>query len=77
MIDYSKTPAHMGDEMRLYIEKGILPRSFLRAVLSNDFVEAVRQADYINTLRIYDWADFLYNQLPVVSWGSEEKMLAY
>jgi len=63
--------------MRLYVEQGVLPGSFLRAVISNNLVEAFAQADSTNILRLFDYANFLYNEVPSPCWGSEEKMLAW
>jgi len=63
--------------MRRYIEEGALPGSFLRAVICNKLVEAFAQADSTNILRLFDYADFLYNEVPSPCWGSEEKMLEW
>ena len=43
-INYDSLPPHMHDVMRLYIEHGIEPGSFLTAVLSNDLMKALGKA---------------------------------
>jgi hypothetical protein len=73
-IDYSMLPEHMRDGMRRYVEHGIRPGDFQYLVLCNDFVHALGHADAINTARIVDYAKFLYLELPMDCWGSEEKV---
>ena len=69
-IDYSRLPEHMQGPMRRYIENGIPPGSFLRAVLSNDLRAAFQRADDINGPRIRDFVVFLYNEAPRGCYGS-------
>lgn len=76
-IDYSLIPKHMGDGVKLYLEYGIHPGSFLTAVLENNLVESVARADNINRSQIAEWARFLYAEMPRESWGSKEKVDAY
>ena len=71
-IDYSDLPAHMQDGMRLYIERGIPPGSFQRAVLSNDLMEAFRRADDVNQHAMRDYAVFLTCQAPCGCFGSPD-----
>lgn len=73
-IDYSDLPDHMQDAMRLYMERGIEPGSFLMAVLCNDLMGAVSRADHINASRLKDYAAWLYNNAPPQSFGSREKV---
>jgi hypothetical protein len=74
MINYEMLPEHCRDGMKLYIEHGIPPGSFLMAVLENNLVEAFGRADDVNINRLYDYASFLYNQAPSGCWGSKEKV---
>jgi hypothetical protein len=74
MIDYSILPEHMQEGMKLYIEKGIKPGHFLRAVLENNLVESFARADDINIKNMFNWADFMYNQCPEEARGSKEKV---
>jgi len=76
-IDYSMLPDYMQDGARLYIERGILPGSFLQSVFSNDLVGAFATADPTNIKRLYDYADFLFNECPVECWGSRERVKAW
>lgn len=74
MFDYSKLPDHMQDGTRLYIEHGILPGSFLTAVICNDLFTAMWKADDINRYRLFDWCSFFYNEAPSQCFGSPDKM---
>ena len=72
-VDYSKCPSkYMEHGVKLYVEEGIQPGSFLRAVLANDFMGAVARADSSNGELLREWAQFVYNYLPPVCWGSYE-----
>jgi hypothetical protein len=72
VIYYGGLPAHMQDGMRLYIERGIPPGSFQRAVLSNDLMEAFRRADDVNSHAMRSYAVFLANQAPCGCFGSPD-----
>ena len=72
MIDYSILPKHMQEGMRLYIEKGIQPGSFLTAVLENDLVRSFESAEFLNQHRLLDFAVFLVHQAPRGCWGDTE-----
>lgn len=71
-ITYDKLPAHMQEGARLYVERGLWPGDFLRAVLSDSLTGAFGRADEINAARIQDWARWLYNDCPHAAWGSEK-----
>jgi hypothetical protein len=72
-VDYSKCPSkQMEPSVRLYVEEGIPPGSFLKAVLANDFMRAVSRADSSNGELLREWAMFVYNYLPTDCWGSYE-----
>lgn len=75
--DYSKIPEHCRDGLRLYVERGIPPGSFVTAVLENNLVEAFGRADHVNMGRIRDYADWLYNDAPSSSWGSPARVKAW
>ena len=70
MLKYELLPDHCRDGMRLYVEFGIMPGSFLTAVLENNLVEAFACADEENIHRMFDYASFLYNEMPRNAWGS-------
>ena len=73
-IDYTKIPQHMRDTVYRYINEGVPPGDFLRAVLENDLVEAFATADNTNKKVLNDWVSFIWWDLPVESWGSREKV---
>ena len=77
MLKYELLPEHCRDGMRLYVEHGIMPGSFMTAVLENNLVEAFAHADDINIHRMFDYANFLYNELPGNAWGSSAIVLAW
>ena len=73
-IDYSIIPEHMVDSVKRYLEAGIKPGDFLTAVLENNLTESFARADSINQTHMLDWVKFLYNELPMSCWGSQEKV---
>ena len=78
MTDYSKVPVHyMLSGMQRYVEHGIEPGSFLRAVLENDLHQAVAYADSENMKALWEWCMFIYTDIPASIWGSPEKVQAH
>jgi hypothetical protein len=77
MLNYTLIPSHMREGVRLYIEMGIMPGSFLTAVLENNLKEAVGRADSINKARITDWASFMFNEMPAGAQGNPENVRKY
>ena len=71
MIDYRTIPTHMQDAARRYIEDGIMPGSFLEAVLANDLLGAITRADHINRALLSSYHDFLVT-IPMSAKGSYE-----
>ena len=55
-----------------YINNKIPTGGFLHAVLSNDLMAACAKADYINKNRLIEISSYIYNNLPMDSWGSPE-----
>lgn len=76
-IDYSKLPDHIRPGTQRYIENGILPGDFLKAVICNKLKESFMFADETNLLRMQDIILFFYNESPLACWGSERAMLAW
>jgi len=60
-----------------YVEHGIEPGSFLKAVLCNDLVDACGRADVYNRRKLFEYVEWLYNEAPADCWGSEEKVLKW
>lgn len=73
-LDYSILPPHIQDGFRVYIERHVLPGSFVRACLENNLRDAFGKADEINRERLCDIVQFLYNEAPNDCWGSREKV---
>ena len=70
-------PEHMRSGVARYVIFGILPGSFLRAVLANDLMEAGRAGDDVNRQRLFDYVMFLINYAPGGCFGSPEAMQAW
>lgn len=75
--NYEMLPEHMRDGMRLWVERGIEPGSFLEAVLCNDLKGACGRADHINRHHLFDYVEFIYNEVPADCQGSREKYIAW
>lgn len=74
-ISYDSVPAeHMINGLRLYVEQGIEPGSFMQALLGNDLRGAVARADAVNIARIPHWVVWMENNLPGGCWGSTENL---
>lgn len=70
-------PSHTLEALNLYLDLGIVPGSFLKAVLCNDLMEAYRCADDINIANMYAIVRHMYSNVPANAWGSMEKVHAY
>jgi len=76
-LNVEMIPEHMVDGVMDYLEFGLEPGGFLRAVLENDLVHAFGCADRTNIHRMEDWASFIYNEMPMAAWGSKKKVDAW
>ena len=63
--------------LRLYIDRGVPPGSFLAAVLENNLKEAVSRADDRNMHNLPAYVGYLYNEAPMQCWGSPAKVGAW
>lgn len=70
-------PEHIRDAMKLYLEDGVEPGSFLTAVLSNDLRRAVLLADKTNLQHLTNIVSYCYSCVPCISWGSPELVEAW
>lgn len=70
-LESRRIPRHMWEDVIDYALYGMPlgSDSFLRNVLSNNLVRSIGKADEQNKAAIFDWAMFLYNDMPVGSWG--------
>lgn len=60
-----------------YLNHGIMPGSFLTAVLENNLCEAFSRADHINEKNMKNIMGYIYNRIPLNAWGSREKVEKY
>lgn len=60
-----------------YLNHGIMPGSFMTAVLENNLVEAFGRADIHNSSNLKNIVGYIYNHLPSNSWGSPSKVTDY
>ncbi len=74
---WSMIPDYMRPGVETYVDDGIVPGDFLKAVLSNDLKEAAFHADHTNYLKLGDYAKFIYWHLPYACQGSREKVIAW
>lgn len=74
MPNYDLLPEGLRDGVKLYIEDGIKPGSFLTAVVCNDLKESFGRADENSIRRMFDIVSFFYNEVPLNCWGSKKNM---
>lgn len=73
----SGIPPHLHEGLVRYFADGILPGSFLQAVLCNDLAEAVRRADPFAFTTLGHLVTFLIDVAPPTSWGSRDVVRAW
>jgi len=73
----SRVPEHLREGLVRYFADGILPGSFLQAVLVNDLMSAVMRADPFSLVSVGHIAAFLVDHAPAGAWGSREAVLAW
>lgn len=57
-----------------YVEHGLLPGSFVTAVLSNDLMGALGKADIDNRRDIFEICQYVWDTVPVAAHGSPQKV---
>lgn len=70
-------PKVIKDSLDRYVNEGIMPGSFLRAVLANDLASAVFNADSNNLAALKDIMLYIYNEVPSDAWGSTATVVDY
>ena len=70
-------PERMMDGLERWRDYGIYPGDFLIAVLENNLTETILRADDENLANIPAYVSYTYNELPMASHGSKEKMKAW
>ena len=68
-------PEYMMGGVKLWVLEAVPPGGFLTALLKNDFLGACGQADDNNSRLLWEWAGFLYNEVPAACKGSVEAVL--
>lgn len=76
-IKYEALPEELRPGMKRYIEQGIQPGGFLCAVIRNDFAAAACHASATTIYRFRDIATFMYSNMPIGSWGSNEALQSW
>ena len=67
-------PDHILPGLARYVTRGIVPGSFMRAMLCNDLAGAVNSADSDNIRKIPAIYGFFYQYIPSAAWGREDKL---
>lgn len=75
-INLEGIPEYMHDGIRLYVERGILPGSFLTAVFENDFMQACACADQNNQRCLWHYGAMLYS-VPMNCKGDIEAVMRW
>ena len=72
-----RVPPLVLDSLDRYVQHHIETGSFLRAVLENNLKESLGRADLQNRYALFDIVSYIYNEIPMQCWGSEEKVEAW
>jgi hypothetical protein len=75
--DLERLPPNFRAGLRLYIEQGVTPGSFLTACLDNDLIGAVVRADPVSIVELPVLMRWIHNYMPSAAWGSPDKRLAW
>ena len=67
-------PERMMGSIERYVENGIIPGRFLKAIIENNLSDAVGQADIENLQNIPAYVSYFFNEVPSACWGSKKKM---
>jgi hypothetical protein len=71
---YKSVPDRTIRSINRYVTDGMIPGDFLTAVLENKLVEAFSRADLENLNALEDIVRYVYNEIPMDCWGSEEEV---
>lgn len=72
--EYASIRIDVIESLQRYAEHGIPPGGFLLAVLENDLHEAVARADADNVKTLKHICQFVWWELPAISWGSPQRV---
>jgi len=76
-LDFSKypqIPEHTQGALKRYVEQGLIPGSFLYAVLTNDLHGAIMRADPQNLAAIKDICQYVCWEIPDECRGNSDKV---
>lgn len=73
-LERYNVPTSLHYAMMSYVLYGRPMGGFLTAVFENKLMEAFSRADLENQFQMYLIVKFIYNELPMVCWGDEEKV---
>lgn len=71
LMEYN-IPNYMYHGILDYVVYGVMPGSFLRSVFENKLMESYAHADGTNTMHMREYANMMYNFMPIGSFGEEE-----
>jgi len=69
--DWEKVPEGLHRGIRLWLDDGIVPGSFIRAVICNNLMDAFAFADDESRERLSSIVSFFYWSVPSHAWGSD------
>jgi hypothetical protein len=69
-VNWLDVPERMRPGIVRYVERGVEPGYFLRAIFQNDLIEAARRADDENAEILPSYALLMLRSLPAACWGS-------
>lgn len=70
-------PLELKESLDRYVMHRVPTGNFLCAVLANNLMEAFGRADINNRYLLFDICSYVYNEIPVNCYGSEEKVNAW
>ena len=70
-------PQYTLNSLKLYVEQGIPPGSFLCAVLENNLFSAVGRADKANLEALPEIVKYIYNEVPSIAGGHAKAVSEY
>jgi len=76
-MEHNKVSDSVKESLEIYVKQGIMPGSFLSAVLENNLCGALGAADSYNRASLFEIVQYIYVKLPHYSWGSREKVNKY
>lgn len=72
--EYYPVNPNIIESLERYLNYGIMPGSFVTAVLENNLCEAFGRADMFNAANLKNIVGYVYNNIPSSSWGSPQKV---